>query len=529
MRIWLLLALALSLAAACGGDGEQERESVGEAAPSAAEQQVQDEAAPAQAEDPAEAQTAAQTEAATQVEQAAPADQGEQQAEAVGSVRTGVFNPDEADLRQLIYWGPADGFFGTLLPIPASGLTLISQLLNSSSPAADKYVVDLAAFPNPYRDQVMSYLARRYGTELQRTIYDYPQIFEFDPSDSDTLAYRRFKQALIGGQFPDMARMLEAEAERTIDTREVAWGGVRVDGIPPLETPTQIAASEAVDWMNDTDQVVGIEINGDARAYPVRIIAWHEMVNDTIGGAPVSLAYCTLCGSAILYDGRAGSEVYRFGTSGLLYRSNKLMYDRTTRTLWNQFSGRPAIGPLVGSGIELEVLPVVVTTWAEWLKRHPDTLVLDIETGYHRDYGPGVAYDDYNSSPLTWFNVPISDDRLGAKDEVYVVRSGGALTAYPTPLLAERGLVQDEVGGVEVVVVATADGAGGRSYETGGRVFESVDVEMGTLTDVEGGVWVVGEDGLAGPSGEVLARVSGHNAFWFGVINQMEGARLFEG
>ena len=237
------------------------------------------------------------------------------------------------------------------------------------------------------------------------------------------------------------------------------------------------------------------------------------MVNDTIGGVPVSLAYCTLCGSAILYHGRVGAEVYRFGTSGLLYRSNKLMYDRTTRTLWNQFSGQPAWGSLVGQGIRLEILPVVLTTWGDWHARHPDSTVLSLDTGFARNYGPGVAYAEYNSSPNTWFNVPIRDERLAAKDHVYVVRVEESLTAYPTAVLAARTLVEDQVGGLAIVVVATANGKGGRSYEAGDVRFAMADPAANTLTDTDGGIWTIREDSLQGPGGETLPRVSGHNAF----------------
>ena len=437
-------------------------------------------------------------------------------------------DPDAVDLSQLIFWGPLDGFFGRYLAIPSAGQTLLDRLLASESAAIDKYVIDLAAFPNPYWEQVLEYLNRRYGEEY-RTIYEYPQIFEFDPEDTATPAYLRFKQALFGSQFEDMAEMMNPDADIVIDAREIMWGGVRVDGIPPLEFPSQIFPEEAADWINDSDVVVGIELDGDARAYPIRIIAWHEMVNDTIGGIPVSLAYCTLCGSAILFDGRVGPEVYRFGTSGLLYRSNKLMYDRNTRTLWNQFSGKPAWGPLVGQDIRLKVLPVVVTTWGDWHARHPDTTVLSIETGFARNYGAGVAYNDYFNSPTTWFNVPVQDDRLAAKDDVYVVRVEESLTAYPIALLAQRVLVQDEVGGLGVVVVATADGEGGRSYESGDVSFITADPASGTLTDSDGGVWTIREDSLQGPDGATLPRVGGHNAYWFAITNQTDNGQLWEG
>ncbi len=451
-----------------------------------------------------------------------------EEASSTASTAESHFDPDSADLAQLIYWGPLDTSFGVLLPIPTTVQYLLDRLLSSDSPAADKYIIDLAAYPNPMREQVMDYLSSRFGFDSQ-TVYQYEEIFQFDPEDSATPAYLRFKQALFGASLQDISLFLDPQAERAIDAREVMWGGVNIDGIPPLEHPTQIWPDQAADWINDSDVVVGVEINGDARAYPIRIIAWHEMVNDTIGGVPVSLAYCTLCGSPILFDGRFGAEVYRFGTSGLLYRSNKLMYDRNTRTLWNQFTGKPAWGPLVGEDIRLEVLPVVVSTWADWYEQHPDTTVLSIETGFFRDYGPGVAYNDYFSSSLTWFNVPVVDGRLAQKDDVYVVRIGESLTAYPIKVLVREVLIQDEVGGLPIVVLATAERAGARSYQTRGVTFISADPAAGTVTDSEGGQWAITEDQLVGPDGQSLPRVGGHNAYWFAVTNQTENGQLWEG
>ena len=532
---WLIAILAsVMVLSACDGSEETPTPSAVEHAEQQATTQAQPEREQPEPDrpDPEQRQVAEQAEESptptrpqSQQDAAEAQQQAQQQTETVAD---GPFDPDAVEMAELVFWGPLDGFYGRYLPIPAAAQALLDRLLASDSPAIDKYIVDLAAFPSPYWEQALEALRSRYGESL-RTVYDFPEIFDFHPDDSATTAYLRFKQALFGGQFEDMAEMMDPEAAIVIDAREIQWGGVRVDGIPPLEFPAQVFPEEAAEWINDTDVVVGVEIDGDARAYPIRIIAWHEMVNDTIGGVPVSLAYCTLCGSPILFDGRVGPEVYRFGTSGLLYRSNKLMYDRNTRTLWNQFSGKPAWGPLVGEDIRLTVLPVVVTTWGDWYERHPDTTVLSINTGFVRDYGPGVAYNDYFNSPLTWFNVPVEDDRLAQKDNVYAVRVGEALTAYPIDLLAQRTFAQDEVGGLPIVVVATADGEGGRSYESGDVRFESADPETGTLTDAAGGVWTIREDSLLGPDGEVLPRLGGHNAYWFAITNQTDNGQLWEG
>ena len=238
-----LILLGLSIWACSGSgetpgsepDGETEQQTVAqvEAEPEPQEQaQTSDEPreAAAQAEQPGE-------ESAPRQDEAEPVEETETDEQADSTeVVEGPYDPDAMDLRQLIFWGPLDGYFGLNLRIPDSGQLLIERLLASDSPAIDKYLIDLAAFPNPYREQVMTYLFDRFDTRV-RTIFDLPQIFDFDPEDSATPAYLRFKQALFGGQFTDMAEMMDPDAPITIDAREVMWGGVRVDGIPPARIP----------------------------------------------------------------------------------------------------------------------------------------------------------------------------------------------------------------------------------------------------------------------------------------------------
>ncbi|MDX1689373.1 MAG: DUF3179 domain-containing protein, partial [Candidatus Promineifilaceae bacterium] len=292
-----------------------------------------------------------------------------------------------------------------------------------------------------------------------------------------------------------------------------------------------------VQYLTPEEPVFGLEINGDARAYPLRIIDNHEMVNDVVGGVPISLAYCTLCGAAIAYDGRApNGETYTFGTSGFLYRSNKLMYDRATRTLWNQLTGRPVLGPLAAEEeLRLDVLPGVISAWEDWLGQHPDTLVLDRDTGvYPPDfYVPGVLYGSYFSSEDTMFPVAQRSDRLEEKAFVYTLFLDGVPKAYDVEAVAEEQVVNDTVGETAVVLVATqgtvsVDGhdrrVGAVSYTNGGevRAYERGEQhfvpgpEPYTLLDAGGRTWQVTETGLEGPDGQVAPRVSGHLAYWFG-------------
>lgn len=247
-------------------------------------------------------------------------------------------------------------------------------------------------------------------------------------------------------------QFLRDDAPARVRIEEVQWGGVPVDGIPALVNPKTMAAG-AVRWLEDRDAVFGVSLNGEARAYPLRILDWHEMANDVVGGVPVALAYCTLCGSGILF--RAQSETYRFefGSSGFLFRSNKLMYDRQTNTLWNHLTGEPVIGKLANSGIQLERLPIVVTTWGEWKRQHPATTVLDLETGHLRPYTPGAAYGRYFASTKTMFPVWQRSSLLHDKARVFTLLIDGRPKAYALEAIDRAGgVVNDRFAGRDLVV-----------------------------------------------------------------------------
>jgi hypothetical protein len=252
---------------------------------------------------------------------------------------------------------------------------------------------------------------------------------------------------------PRFRQFLYDGAPATVRVEEVVWGGVRVDGIPALVNPRMRVATEA-DYLIEREPVFGVSLNGDSRAYPLRILDWHEMANDVVGGKPVALAYCTLCGAGVLYDATVAGKTYEFGSSGLLFRSNKLMYDRATHTLWNQLTGEPVIGKLAGSKIKLTVLPVVLTSWGEWKRQHPDTKVVDLNTSYDRPYQVGATYGRYFASPGTMFPVWRQSRALAKKERVFAIQLNGRAKAYPLDALnREGGVVNDTLGGQPLVVV----------------------------------------------------------------------------
>jgi len=356
-----------------------------------------------------------------------------------------------------------------------------------------------------------------------------------------------WKGRLLGRIDPAFARLLQGEHPVRTRPAEIVWGGVAYEGIPALDEPATIPAGEA-DWLGEGEPVFGVALAGEARAYPLRILDWHELANDTLGGVPFSLAYCTLCGSGIAYDARVpgvDASPLTFGSSGLLVRSNKLMVDRQTETLWNQLTGRPVLGPLADREIRLEVLPSVVTTWSDWRARHPDTTVLALDTGHVRPYHPGAAYAGYFASDDTMFPVRRDRRELPAKERVFGLEREGRARAWPLPVLLEERVVNDRLAGEPVVIVAEGDrievdgesvrtgparytaGATVRAYRRGEHAFRPVEDEGGgahlaagstgaEIADTHGARWRVEEDALVGPDGARLPRLPGVLAYWFG-------------
>lgn len=326
-------------------------------------------------------------------------------------------------------------------------------------------------------------------------------------------AYRSFKRALFTGVDPDIGRLLDLQHPGSIRWEEIVWGGVKRDAIPPLDQPLSMAADKAF-YMKDSEEVFGISVGGKSLAFPVRILEWHEMANVVIAGTPVSLVYCVLCGTAIAYHGQLeNGRQYDFGTSGLLYRSNKLMYDRQTRSLWSSFDGQPVIGPLINRNIRLKRLPVVRTSWRDWVLRHPDTRVLDIETGFDRQYKGNQHYQAYLRSNRMMFPVAGQDKRLKAKDWVYGLDMSGAEKAYPVNDLKDYPVLNDRVAATNVVLIRD-DKFTIRAYYRGEYHFQATE-SRGMISDANGAQWEVREDQLFLTDDKKLERIPGQLAFWF--------------
>jgi len=340
--------------------------------------------------------------------------------------------------------------------------------------------------------------------------------------------YYDFKAQIYKNIDPKFQKYFEDRAGQiNIRLEEIVWGGVLQDGIPPLRQPRLLEVSQA-DYLADTDVVFGAYINGVAKAYPKRILAWHEMFVDDFGDKTICGVYCTLCGTVIAYDTEHKGTKYNLGTSGFLYRSNKLMYDQKTQSLWNTIEGKPVLGPLYDQDIELDVLPIVTTTWGEWKKTHPNTQVLSLDTGHQRDYGEGVAYQNYFGTDELMFPVPKANDDLFNKDEVLIIRTEGYRKdplAIAIKYLKRKKFYADKIGDTNFIVLADKTGAS-RVYGSLGHKFKSY--KKGKLIDKNNQQWEVMPTKLIGPNGEVLSILPSHNTFWFAWYNTYPNTKLIK-
>jgi len=319
--------------------------------------------------------------------------------------------------------------------------------------------------------------------------------------------------------------------EPLVDPARVVSGGPPPDGIPPVDEPRFLLADD-VPWLSDDEAVVSLSIGDEHRAYPVQVMVWHEIVNDTVDGTPVSITYCPLCNSALAFDRRLDDRLMTFGTSGKLYLSDLVMYDRQTESLWSQIEGRAIAG--VQTGAQLERIPVQTVTWAQWREAHPEGWVLSRDTGADRDYGrnPYIGYDEAASDPFLFDGD--ADPRFEPKERVLGLGGEQDPVAVPLAALSRVRVFEVEVSGQPVVLWAveglrsaldTADIAEGREIAATGAFVPEADGRRLTFAaageqtfrdEQTGSAWDVLGRAVEGPlAGTRLAPAEHVDTFWF--------------
>lgn len=333
--------------------------------------------------------------------------------------------------------------------------------------------------------------------------------------------------------------------KHTVSYTEVLSGGPPKDGIPAIDDPQFVDVSEADTWLNPVEPVILVEVGEEARAYPIQILMWHEIVNDAVGGLPLTITFCPLCNTAIVFERSFEAMVLDFGTTGRLRFSNLIMYDRQTETWWQQATGEAIAGEFAGS--HLRFYPGAMISWEEFKTNFPDDKVLSRETGFRRAYGnnPYIGYDDINNSPFLYVG-PQTPGELPAVARVLTVDLNDEAVAYPYSVLETVQVVNDSVGDQPIVVLwveGTASALDRDVLALGRDVGSAVayardlnGLEL-SFTIIDGRIvdqetsseWnLLGQAVRGELSGEQLTPVVSINHFWFSWAAFKPGTRIYQ-
>ena len=331
----------------------------------------------------------------------------------------------------------------------------------------------------------------------------------------------------------------------TVPYDEILSGGPPRDGIPPIDDPKFTTTEGASQWLGDQEPVIIFSLNGDVRAYPLQILTWHEIVNDLVGGVPVSVTFCPLCNAALVFDRRLDGVVHDFGTSGKLRNSDLIMWDRQTESWWQQFTGEGIVGKLAGK--KLTSLPSQVISWEDFKAANPEGKVLSRDTGFSRSYGrnPYAGYDRADNPPFL-FDGEL-DGRLLPKERVAFLTVGDESAAFPFSILEVERAVNYTVNGQDLVVFfkTGTTSALDRSSIAGSRDVGAVGVfdpnldgrkltfsaDGDSIVDNEtGSVWSLLGKATEGPlTGKELAPVVHDSNFWFAVAAFKPDTKIYQG
>ncbi len=299
--------------------------------------------------------------------------------------------------------------------------------------------------------------------------------------------------------------------EAIVPLDKIVSGGPPRDGIPSIDKPKFVSVDNAK--LENSDLVLGLAINGDVRAYPLNILVWHEIVNDVVGGKPVAVTYCPLCFTNQVFERTIDSRVVEFGTSGKLYNSNLVMYDRTSESLWSQALGQAIAGEHAGR--KLERVPFDVAYWEDWKRIYPESKVLSQETGFGRPYGAD-PYGNYYTSPEILFPVSHRDDRLGPKEIVVGLESSGVYRAYQLQQIEDSHVINDQISSESIVLVSLQPFMV-RAFD---RTVDGLTLEFqhdnGKIVDRTGSVWNLDGEATEGEmKGKQLTRLPFDEGYWF--------------
>jgi hypothetical protein len=321
------------------------------------------------------------------------------------------------------------------------------------------------------------------------------------------------------------------EGRSIVPPEQIVSGGPPPDGIPSIDNPKFINVLAAEEFLEDSDLVVGLNINGDIRAYPLQILVWHEIVNDKVGGVPVTVTYCPLCFTNQVFNRTMNDgQILEFGTSGKLYNSNLVMYDRTTKSLWSQAMAQGIVGKL--AEVKLERIPFDVAYWKEWKQFHPDSKVLSTDTGSTRPYGAD-PYGDYYTNEDVLFPISNSDDRLELKEIVIGLENKGQYKAFKLQEVEDKKVINDQVSGKPIVLFSLHPFMT-RVYDpvVDGKILEfNYNIRDNGFVDKQTrSIWNFEGSAISGHmKGKQLTRLPFDEGFWFEWVAFHPKTELYDG
>lgn len=431
--------------------------------------------------------------------------------------------------------------------------------VETSEPTQDEMETDVETeMAEPEESEAISSEAEDSETEMAESDSDMAEESEveaeamLETDDNEQMNRRSHAEISTTDDRSPQLQSLTADwntdwALRTISTDEILSGGPPRDGIPPIDNPTFETPESAAEWLQGNEPVISVEINGEARAYPLQIMTWHEIVNDELGGTPILVTFCPLCNSAIVFDRHVDGEIFDFGTSGLLRNSDLIMYDRQTESLWQQFIGEGIVGEK--AAVRLEFIPSLLISFDDFVAQHPDGEILSVDTGFNRQYGrnPYAGYDTIGSNPFLFNGVV--DGRLAATERVITVAAEdiGIDVAYPLSVLTAAGVINDRQGETDIAVFhdpGTSSALGASQISEGDDVgaagvysplvngetlsFEKADDQI--VDSQTGSVWNIHGVAIDGElAGTQLEPIIHANHFWFAWAAFKPDTIIYEG
>jgi len=449
-----------------------------------------------------------------------------------GTTAAGLTNREVATLLEsLVCWHDDPELAADCLPVGLEESELLQQIALSADERFVAPLVDMLWMELGWERWVQEALNAITGQEFADG-YGWSAwiAVERPPLPDGYLDWKGRLLSLVDDRFTDL---LNDDLLLAVRPDELIWSRVAIDEQPPLVDPETVHRLEER-YLATTDVVYGVFLNGEARAYPERILAWHEIAVDEVGGRPLLVTHCVPCGGTTVYEATATDGVrYELGNAALIYRSRQVFYDTETDSLWDQLTGKAIAGEALVSGASLTPVPVLRTTWGEWAARHPNSTVLSLDTGAVRNYDPGAALVEERSSKGPLFPAPVPTEAgVDLKERMLGLEIAGVTRAYSLAAIEAAGITHDTLAGQDIALVSRGPGLGVSVYREHDITIAFLQGTLDALeaVDSEGERWFLDEEVLLNVIDSRLRRaIPVRVAYWFAWADAFPETSLWEG